>query len=157
MKHGHGKYIWNDGSMYEGMWFENKINGRGIYIWPDGSSIKPKSHHKEVDPKLCVGCQFYLEVRSGHPSNFGCELLGVPCFLAPCSILEPEFSEWTMHSIVDMDSNNIADFFGFEYACVPLAAVGPICSVVFTYDSKHVAGNIKGETKPKHNTSSFPG
>ena len=36
MKHGHGKYIWNDGSMYEGMWFENKINGRGIYIWPDG-------------------------------------------------------------------------------------------------------------------------
>ena len=36
MKHGHGKYVWNDGSMYEGQWCENKINGSGIYVWPDG-------------------------------------------------------------------------------------------------------------------------
>jgi hypothetical protein len=36
MKHGHGKFIWNDGSMYEGEWFENKINGSGIYVWNMG-------------------------------------------------------------------------------------------------------------------------
>lgn len=29
MKHGRGLYIWNDGSMYDGQWFENKINGEG--------------------------------------------------------------------------------------------------------------------------------
>ena len=43
MKHGHGKYIWNDGSMYEGEWYENKINGRGIYIWPDGRKYNGES------------------------------------------------------------------------------------------------------------------
>ena len=36
MKHGKGAYIWNDGSKYNGEWFENKINGRGVYEWPDG-------------------------------------------------------------------------------------------------------------------------
>ena len=36
MKHGKGKYTWNDGSMYNGYWYENKINGTGIYTWPDG-------------------------------------------------------------------------------------------------------------------------
>ena len=36
MKHGRGKYVWNDGSCYDGEWFENKINGLGYYVWPDG-------------------------------------------------------------------------------------------------------------------------
>ena len=36
MKHGHGKYTWTDGSIFEGEWYENKINGKGIYVWPDG-------------------------------------------------------------------------------------------------------------------------
>ena len=36
MKHGKGKCVWNDGSSYNGEWYENKINGRGIYQWPDG-------------------------------------------------------------------------------------------------------------------------
>ena len=31
MKHGHGKYVWNDGSMYEGEWFENKAHGNGKF------------------------------------------------------------------------------------------------------------------------------
>jgi hypothetical protein len=26
-KHGKGKYIWGDGSFYEGDWFDNKITG----------------------------------------------------------------------------------------------------------------------------------
>jgi len=36
MKHGKGLYIWNDGSQYDGEWYENKINGSGTYVWPDG-------------------------------------------------------------------------------------------------------------------------
>jgi hypothetical protein len=36
MKHGNGLYVWNDGSMYDGGWYENKINGEGCYVWPDG-------------------------------------------------------------------------------------------------------------------------
>jgi hypothetical protein len=36
MKHGKGKYVWNDNSSYNGEWFENKINGWGEYLWPDG-------------------------------------------------------------------------------------------------------------------------
>lgn len=36
MKHGKGRYVWNDQSMYEGEWYENKIHGYGLYVWPDG-------------------------------------------------------------------------------------------------------------------------
>ena len=35
-KHGHGSYIWSDGSKYVGEWFENRINGEGTYTWLDG-------------------------------------------------------------------------------------------------------------------------
>lgn len=35
-KEGQGKYIWADGSIYEGEWLDNRINGSGIYIWKDG-------------------------------------------------------------------------------------------------------------------------
>jgi hypothetical protein len=31
-----GKYIWSDGSYYEGDWHENKITGFGVYLWADG-------------------------------------------------------------------------------------------------------------------------
>jgi hypothetical protein len=31
-----GKYIWNDGSFYQGDWVENKISGSGVYNWADG-------------------------------------------------------------------------------------------------------------------------
>jgi hypothetical protein len=31
MKHGKGKYIWNDGSQYDGEWEENQINGKVVY------------------------------------------------------------------------------------------------------------------------------
>lgn len=35
-KHGYGKYVWSDGSYYEGDWIDNKICGRGVYTWNDG-------------------------------------------------------------------------------------------------------------------------
>ena len=35
-KEGKGKYIWADGSIYEGEWIDNRINGKGVYIWKDG-------------------------------------------------------------------------------------------------------------------------
>ena len=35
-KEGQGKYTWADGSIYEGEWLDNRINGSGIYIWKDG-------------------------------------------------------------------------------------------------------------------------
>ena len=30
------KYHWTDGSVYDGEWHDNKINGYGIYSWTDG-------------------------------------------------------------------------------------------------------------------------
>lgn len=35
-KEGHGKYLWADGSVYEGEWIDNRISGNGIYLWKDG-------------------------------------------------------------------------------------------------------------------------
>ena len=35
-KEGFGKYTWADGSVYEGEWLDNRINGSGVYIWKDG-------------------------------------------------------------------------------------------------------------------------
>lgn len=35
-KHGVGLYIWQDGSSYNGDWFENRIEGHGVYKWKDG-------------------------------------------------------------------------------------------------------------------------
>ena len=32
MKDGHGKYIWPDGSCYEGEWTENRINGKVVSL-----------------------------------------------------------------------------------------------------------------------------
>jgi hypothetical protein len=36
MKHGHGKFIWSDGSTYDGEFLENNIHGQGEYHWSDG-------------------------------------------------------------------------------------------------------------------------
>lgn len=35
-KSGKGKYVWKDGSYYDGDWVDNKITGRGKYVWSDG-------------------------------------------------------------------------------------------------------------------------
>ncbi len=31
-----GRYQWNDGSVYDGEWQDNKICGFGVYTWTDG-------------------------------------------------------------------------------------------------------------------------
>jgi hypothetical protein len=36
IKQGYGKYLWNDGSRYEGQWHNDKRNGNGKFIWPNG-------------------------------------------------------------------------------------------------------------------------
>lgn len=36
-RHGKGIQIWNDGSMYEGLWTHNRANGKGRFIHADGS------------------------------------------------------------------------------------------------------------------------
>ena len=36
MKHGKGKQIWKDGTIYEGFWYEDKANFYGRMIHPDG-------------------------------------------------------------------------------------------------------------------------
>jgi hypothetical protein len=35
-KQGRGKFIWSDGSSYEGQFYDNNIEGEGVYIWSDG-------------------------------------------------------------------------------------------------------------------------
>jgi hypothetical protein len=36
IKHGFGKYFWNDGSRYEGQWQNDKRNGKGKFVWSNG-------------------------------------------------------------------------------------------------------------------------
>ena len=36
-KHGHGKYVWANGSVYEGDYKFDNMDGTGKYVWPDGS------------------------------------------------------------------------------------------------------------------------
>jgi hypothetical protein len=40
LRHGQGKFTWNNGDTYNGSWFEDKRHGQGIYIWGDGSKYK---------------------------------------------------------------------------------------------------------------------
>ena len=37
---GHGKYIWNNKSVYIGEFLEGKMHGRGIYKWPEGNEYE---------------------------------------------------------------------------------------------------------------------
>ena len=39
-RHGHGKQVWEDGSVYEGEWRDDQMHGTGDYIWPDGRHFK---------------------------------------------------------------------------------------------------------------------
>ena len=36
MFHGKGKFVWADGSYYEGAYRYNKKEGDGTFVWPDG-------------------------------------------------------------------------------------------------------------------------
>jgi hypothetical protein len=36
MKHGHGKYVWTNGSKYEGMFRQDKKHGRGTIVHENG-------------------------------------------------------------------------------------------------------------------------
>ena len=36
MRNGRGKQVWEDFSLYEGYWKDNKANGRGRLIHPNG-------------------------------------------------------------------------------------------------------------------------
>ena len=36
MKHGQGKYSWNDGEIYEGSWKEDSMHGEGKMIYANG-------------------------------------------------------------------------------------------------------------------------
>ena len=40
MPHGHGKYLWSNGCMYEGEWKKGKASGRGKLSWPSGATYK---------------------------------------------------------------------------------------------------------------------
>lgn len=37
LRHGFGKYTYNNGGMYEGDWKNNKMDGKGTVYFPDGS------------------------------------------------------------------------------------------------------------------------
>jgi hypothetical protein len=37
MRNGYGKFYYNGGSLYDGEWIDNKMNGYGILFYPDGS------------------------------------------------------------------------------------------------------------------------
>lgn len=36
MRHGHGKFFYQDGGMYDGQWFKNKMNGFGKLYYQSG-------------------------------------------------------------------------------------------------------------------------
>nr|GMD08878.1 phosphatidylinositol 4-phosphate 5-kinase 8 [Ipomoea batatas] len=40
LPHGKGKYIWSDGSVYDGDWDEGKMTGKGRIIWSSGSTYE---------------------------------------------------------------------------------------------------------------------
>lgn len=37
---GRGRYVWTDGSLYEGEWKADKMNGHGMYRGNDGSVVR---------------------------------------------------------------------------------------------------------------------
>ena len=36
MRQGEGKYVWANGDMYEGEFYENTATGYGLFIWSSG-------------------------------------------------------------------------------------------------------------------------
>ena len=45
LRHGFGKFTWNNGDTYSGVWDNDKRHGQGIYIWNDGSKYKGNYSH----------------------------------------------------------------------------------------------------------------
>jgi len=45
LRHGLGKFTWNNVDTYSGYWFEDKRHGEGTYIWHDGSKYKGHYNH----------------------------------------------------------------------------------------------------------------
>ncbi|KAK1628898.1 hypothetical protein QYE76_003213 [Lolium multiflorum] len=40
LPHGQGKFLWTDGSMYEGAWARGRAAGRGKFSWPSGATYE---------------------------------------------------------------------------------------------------------------------
>lgn len=48
-KTGEGKFVWADGSVYEGCFQDNNLHGQGKYTFPDGRSYEGEwSHNKRL-------------------------------------------------------------------------------------------------------------
>ncbi len=45
LRHGFGKFTWNNLDAYSGSWYEDKRHGEGTYIWHDGSKYKGHYSH----------------------------------------------------------------------------------------------------------------
>ena len=40
MRHGKGRYKWEDESGYEGEWFKDKMHGYGVYVNSEGEIVE---------------------------------------------------------------------------------------------------------------------
>ena len=58
---GQGKYVWKDGTIYEGDIVRNELTGHGTFLWPDGSS-----YLGEVKAGLRDGKGVYLNNKGGY-------------------------------------------------------------------------------------------
>ena len=45
IRHGQGKFTWDNGDIYTGNWSEDKRHGYGEYLWHDGSKYKGNYSH----------------------------------------------------------------------------------------------------------------
>ena len=45
LRHGFGKFTWNNGDTYSGLWQDDKRHGQGTYIWHDGSKYQGNYSH----------------------------------------------------------------------------------------------------------------
>ena len=45
LRHGLGKFTWNNGDTYAGAWVKDKRHGQGTYIWHDGSKYQGNYSH----------------------------------------------------------------------------------------------------------------
>ena len=50
-KHGKGKFLWSDGSQYEGDFKDNNIEGYGVYIWWDGRKYSGEWKNNKMEGK----------------------------------------------------------------------------------------------------------